>query len=326
MKAWLRRWCWPIGKLLLALAIVLAVGRRFYLDLQNLDTENLSLRPGWLALSAILYVLALGFSAWFWYRLMVVFGAEPGGLGVVRAYYIGHLGKYVPGKAWSVLLRSALILPYGVRLGVGAITGFYEVLTTMAAGAFLAAAIFLFQPPEVPGLSWNPVFTGLLLLVLLGLPLLPGVFNRLISRLAARFQHVESFRLPPLGHATLASGLLATSCGWILLGVSLWAMLQAVLPDPPDLSVSHLAHLIASLGLAYVAGFLALVVPGGIGVREIFLLELIGRHGSDEAIYAMAILILRLVWTATELIVAAIVYWFPRPLAKTPPTREEIEN
>ncbi|HMF18419.1 MAG TPA: lysylphosphatidylglycerol synthase domain-containing protein [Gemmataceae bacterium] len=326
MRAWLRRWCWPIGKLLLALAIVLAVGRRFYLDLQNLDTENLSLRPGWLALSAILYVLALGFSAWFWYRLMVVFGAKPGGLGVVRAYYIGHLGKYVPGKAWSVLLRSALILPYGVRLGVAAITGFYEVLTTMAAGALLAAAIFLFQPPEVPGLSWNPVFTGLLLLVLLGLPLLPGVFNRLISRLAARFQRVESFRLPPLRHATLASGLLATSCGWILLGVSLWAMLQAVLPDPPDLNVSHLAHLIASLGLAYVAGFLAIVVPGGIGVREIFLLELLGQHGSNGAIYAMAILILRLVWTASELIVAAIVYWFPRPLAKTPPTREEIEN
>jgi uncharacterized membrane protein YbhN (UPF0104 family) len=326
MKPWLRRWCWPIGKLLLALAIVLAVGRRFYLDLQNLDTSNLSLRPSWLVLSALLYVLALGFSAWFWNCLMVVFGAKPRGLGVIRAYYIGHLGKYVPGKAWSVFLRSALIQPFGLRLGVGAITGFYEVLTTMAAGALLAAAIFLFQPPEVPGLSWNPVFTGLLLLALLGLPLLPGVFNRLVSRLAARFQHVESFRLPPLGHETLASGLLATSCGWVLLGVSLWAMLQAVLPDPPELNGPLLAQLIASLGLAYVAGFLAIVVPGGIGVREIFLLELLGRHGSEEALYAMAILVLRLVWTATELVVAAIVYWFPVPLAKTPSTREEIKN
>jgi hypothetical protein len=321
MKAWLRRWCWPIGKLLLALAIVLAVGRRFYLDLQELDIENTSLRPGWLVLSAILYVLALGFSAWFWKRLLVVCGARPATLGVARAYYIGHLGKYVPGKAWALLLRSALIRPFGVRLGVGAITAFYEVLTTMAAGAFLAAAIFLVQPPQVPALAWNPVFTGLLLLCLIGLPLLPAVFNRLLKRLAARFQQVESFRLPPLSHGTLAAGLLAVSCGWVLLGASLWAVLQAVLPDPPALSGPLLANLIASLGLAYVAGFLAIVVPGGVGVREIVLLELLGRQ--NEALYAMAILVLRLVWTAAELIVAATVFWFPVPLAKTPPTPEE---
>ena len=224
MKAWLRRWCWPIGKLILALAILLAVGRRFYLDLSELHFENLSLRPGWLLLSAVLYIGALGFSCWFWHHLLWVFGARPGGLGVVRAYYIGHLGKYVPGKAWSLLLRSALIKP-GVRLGVGAITSFYEVLTTMAAGALLAAVIFLFQPPQLPAWSWNPVFTGLLLLCLLGLPLLPAVFNRLVKNLAARFQRIESYQLPPLRLATLTSGLLATACGWVLMGAGLWAVL-----------------------------------------------------------------------------------------------------
>ena len=322
MKAWLRRWCWPIGKLLLALGILLAVGRRFYLDLQDLDIENLTLLPGWLALSGVLYVLALGFSAGFWYRLLRVFGERPGRAAVIRAYYIGHLGKYVPGKAWALLLRSALIRPAGVRLGVGVITAFYEVLTTMAAGTLLAATIFLFQPPHVSGLAWNPVFTGLFLLCLLGIPLLPGVFNRLVNRLAARFQTVESFRLPPLKNATLAGGLLATGCGWIVMGVSFWAVLQAVLLEPPAFTVPHWANLVACLGLAYVAGFLVIVVPGGVGVREFVLLNLLGQ-GTNEPLYAAAILVLRLVWTAAELIVAAIVYWFPVPLAKTPSIREE---
>jgi glycosyltransferase 2 family protein len=322
MKAWLWRWCWPIGKLLLAVGILLAVGRRFYLDLQDLDTENLTLLPGWLLLSGVLYVLALGFSAGFWYRLLRVFGERPGRAAVIRAYYIGHLGKYVPGKAWALLLRSALLRPAGVRLGVGAITAFYEVLTTMAAGALLAASIFLIQPPHVSGLIWNPVLTGLLLLCLLGIPLLPGVFNRLVKRLAARFQTFESFRLAPLRHATLAGGLLATGCGWIVMGLSFWAVLQAVLFEPPALTAPHWANLVACLGLAYVAGFLAVVVPGGVGVRELVLLELLGQ-GTKEPAYAAAILVLRLVWTATELFVAALVYWFPVPLAKTPSTREE---
>ena len=36
-------------------------------------------------------------------------GQRPGGMATVRAYYIGQLGKYVPGKAWALLLRSVLI-------------------------------------------------------------------------------------------------------------------------------------------------------------------------------------------------------------------------
>jgi len=38
-----------------------------------------------------------------------------GGRNVERAYLIGHLGKYVPGKAMVVVLRVGLITPYGAR-------------------------------------------------------------------------------------------------------------------------------------------------------------------------------------------------------------------
>ena len=39
-------------------------------------------------------------------------------LAMVRAYYIGHLGKYVPGKALVVVMRVALVVPAGVRIGI----------------------------------------------------------------------------------------------------------------------------------------------------------------------------------------------------------------
>src|SRR5581483_9157974 len=100
MTPWRRR-LWPISKALLALAILAGVGRQFYRDLQRPELDELALRWDWLSASAALYLLALGFSAWFWFHLLHILGERPPLPRAVRAYYIGHLGKYVPGKAWA---------------------------------------------------------------------------------------------------------------------------------------------------------------------------------------------------------------------------------
>ncbi len=99
-----------------------------------------------------------------------------------------------------------------------------------------------------------------------------------------------------------------TGCGWILLGLSVWTLFQGVLPDPPALTVSIWARFCGSIGLAYVAGFLAFVLPSGVGVREYFLRQLLAFAGPDKAI-AAAVLLLRLVWTTAELTLAAAVFF-----------------
>lgn len=328
MKRWLRRWGWTIGKTLLALAILAGIGRQFYLNLTQLDLSELTLRPEWLVLSALLYLLALGGSAWFWYRLMRTFGERPHGLATVRAYYIGHLGKYVPGKAWALLLRGNLIRGPDVRLGVAIIAAFYEVLTTMASGAMLAAVVFVLHAPAASGLSFHPVVLGVLLLGMLGIPLLPGVFNLLVARLAARFQTIESFRLPQLSTGTLALGLLMTGCGWLVMGASLWATIQAVVPEMHALTPDAWAHYTAMVGLAYSAGFVAFMLPSGVGVREgvlegLLAPELAGRVANGPAVATVTVLLLRLLWTMTELVMVSIVYWLPGP---RPTSARELTN
>jgi uncharacterized membrane protein YbhN (UPF0104 family) len=318
MRAWLRRW-WPGLKVGLAVAVLASVGWQLARDLRRLDLGELALRPGWLAASGLLYLAALGFSAWFWFHLLRAFGQRPAPLATARAYYLGHLGKYLPGKAWALLMRGTMVRGPDVRLGVAIITAFYEVLTTMAAGALVAAVLFAWQPPAAAGLPGDPVLLGVLLLVLVGVPLLPAVFNRLVARLAARFQKVESFRLPRLRGPTLLLGLAATACGWALLGVSLWAVLRAILPEPEPLTGPLWGRCTAMVGLAYVAGFLAVFMPGGVGVREFLLLALLppllaGQPvGAPDGVAAAAVLLLRLVWTAAELLLVAVVYWLPGP-------------
>ena len=73
----------------------------------------------------------------------------PGGAYDTYSRLVGrYLGKYLPGKAWALVLRATLIRGPEVRLSVAGLSSFYEVLTTMAAGVLLAALLFGLQVPS----------------------------------------------------------------------------------------------------------------------------------------------------------------------------------
>ncbi|MEO8165923.1 MAG: hypothetical protein ABI619_11070, partial [Betaproteobacteria bacterium] len=57
------------------------------------------LRWDWLALAMILYLVGTFPSCVFWWQTLRSMGQRPAFGETLRAYYIGHLGKYVPGKA-----------------------------------------------------------------------------------------------------------------------------------------------------------------------------------------------------------------------------------
>jgi len=311
------RQLWPVLKVLLTLAIFAGVGWQFARILQDPDLQWVWLRQArgqWLAVSGLLYLLGLGFWASFWILLLRVLGERPKLPAAIRAYYIGHLGKYVPGKAWALILRTTLVQGPGVRLGVAALTATYETLTTMATGALLAVILFTLVAVDQTGMGWKAIG----LLALAGIPILPGVFNWLVRRLSAPFQQAGAPLLPRLRSTTLLRGIALTGCGWCLLGAGLWATLQALLPQPQSWEWTAWGRYTAFIGLAYVAGYLTLPAPGGLGVRELILQQLLTPEispllepGQAEPFAVVAVLFLRLLWTVAEVVIASIVYWFP---------------
>lgn len=327
---------WPWAKALLGVAIVAGVAWQFarYLDTPELWEQPLPLRPEWLVASAVLYVLGIGFSAGFWYLLLRILGQAPSFLAACRAYYIAHLGKYVPGKAWALIARATLIAGSGVRPGVAVLTSIYEVLTTMAAGALLAAILLLVEDTKTAAL-----WTAVGLLAAAGIPILPVVFNPLAAALTLRAGRVlrklkvqpeengvpsteaqiEAEKPVPLRSMTLLAGLGMTACGWILLGLSLWAMLEAVLPEPPAWDWGMWLRCTAYVALAYVAGFVFAFAPGGLGVREFALqallmpefVKLMGTEQQARGMSVVVVVLLRLLWTLAEVIMAGGLYWLP---------------
>jgi hypothetical protein len=352
-----RRPWWRILKAVLTLAILAAVGWQFVRildapELRGTDGERgpaqivwdqvRSARPGWLLASGVLYLLGLGFPALYWARLQRHFGQRlPGPLAICRAYYVSHLGKYLPGKAWALVLRATLIARPGVRLGVAGMASFYEVLTTMTGGALFAAISFLFLVPDRgTTIHWSTIeslfalrlddssvldrrllVTAALLVALpVGVPIVPPIFNRLVHRISSPFRREDSGPPPTVRFAYLAEGL-ALSCGtWLLLGASMMAVFQAVLPAPPEWTMATWARHSGLFALGYVSSFLIFFVPGSAGVREysltLFLVpEIVALTDLGDAqarvAVVVAVVILRVIWTLAELLISAALYWLP---------------
>jgi len=270
------------------------------------------LAPGWLAVAVATYAIGLGFWGTFWLRLLDRVGhGVPAGPGL-RAYYVSHLGKYVPGKAWAILTRVSM-LAGRVRPGVAALTATYETLTTMAAGALLAAVAVPFLLAGQASAGWQ----ALGLFAVAGVPILPGVFNGLIARVTKPFIEPGD-PLPCVPALALPEGLAWAGVGWCWLGASAWAVLMALGVLPADAGAGFVLRCVAFNALSYVAGFLFLPAPGGVGVREWILQQLLEREFAawhTEAVAAglaaLAVVVLRLVWSAADLLNAAAAYALP---------------
>jgi hypothetical protein len=212
----------------------------------------------------------------------------------------------------------------------------------MASGALLAAVWFAWQSPNLfAPLDWHEVrrlfpekgaveggsvdprilmCLALLLLLAVGWPLVPSVFNWLVHRLARRFRDVDAAPLPRFRLAALLPGGVLAIVSWFLMGASLWAVLQTVLPTTPAWTLERWGRYSAFVALAYVAGFIIIWMPSGVGVREVMLLlvlvpEIRGLLGPDEntagSLAFLATVLLRLVWFVAEMVGVGVLYWLP---------------
>ncbi|MCR4412371.1 MAG: flippase-like domain-containing protein [Thermoguttaceae bacterium] len=314
MTARKKKWLFRAAKLAMLAVILWAVHRTLFdawtqLTEKSPDGPHWQVRIEWLVLAAGVYLVGLLPAGIFWHRVLRSLGQEAGLGETLRAYYIGHLGKYVPGKAMVVILRTGLIRSHRVDTAVAAVSVFLETLTWIACGGFLAA-IYLaihFRGQSLP--MWGAIG----LAVGVGVPTFPPVFRWLVR--VAKFEKLNPLaarQLEQLSHKTLLFGWMLSTFVWALLGVSYWAVLEGMGISGLD-PLADLPRYTASVALATLAGFVVLLIPGGLGVREAALAELMAPYLEGlvpkAALIAIAsAALLRVVWLLSELAISGILY------------------
>ncbi|MBQ7110966.1 MAG: flippase-like domain-containing protein [Thermoguttaceae bacterium] len=252
------------AKFLLFALIVAWIADRLAKDWTEISRYDWRPRPGWLLASGLFYLAAYVPSAFFWRLSIRWLGGAPGVFSAFKAFYVSQLGKYVPGKALVVVIRSALVANANTKASVAAVCVFYETLTMMATGALLSALIVAVYFRE----HWLYSALALSTAACVGLPLLPPIFVRILSILrVGKNDPTLQERFRALTWRSLFVGVGLTSVLWLFFGLSLWAAIGSIGVAVGSFWPS--AHLlVAASALAVVFGFAVAVAPGGLGVRE----------------------------------------------------------
>lgn len=247
---------------------------------------------GTLALAAALHAGVYSGFVVLWRRLLMALGARLSLVDAHRIWYFGNLGRYVPGKVLQVLGIAYLARAKGV-------SPVLTVASAIVSQLFVIATACVVVAVGLPGLAGHPTAAAAALVaaVVLLVVLLTPLFDRLYH-LALRIGGREEYHVDVdwRERSWLTAGYLVV---WGAYGVAFWLFLRSVV----DVGAGTLPAIVGIWAAGYLAGWVAVFVPGGLGVRE-------GVYAALLALYipptiAVATAVLARVWsTAVELAVA----------------------
>ena len=263
--------------------------------------------PSWEAIrweyclgAAALYALGLLPSGFLLRRALVSLGQTPRLGTVIAAQLMGHVGKYVPGKAMVIIIRAGVLSRDGVKPIQATMSVFLETFLMMAVGGTVAGLVVLWLP--VP--TWIAVMAACIALVA-SVPTFPIVLRIIAKRLIRDFADVSDHRM---GWGLFMAGWAWSSLSWLLIGAS-FTLLVAAIPgfaiadteDTPGVVELYLVCT-AAISLAVVIGFASLL-PGGAGIRELVVTTVLAVSlGATHAI--LAAIAARVVFAVVEGFVA----------------------
>lgn len=285
------KWWWRIVQLLLLVTTLGFVGRALskqWADVRVLAAQT-NVAWGWVLLSSAIVLAVHVMLVQSWRMVLAGWGSPLSFAAAVRIWTVSGLGKYLPGKLWSIGAMGMLtqreggskvaaagaallgtLLNLGAGFGVVALSGAsvlrtmddtYRILAMLGAAAFLVGVVCL---------PW----------------LLPPVLGRI-----AKWRG-----MPPLNaHLRATTIWLATLfnvIAWVGYGLAFMAFARGITPQIVGGPVTFITAYTAS----YVIGYLALFSPGGLGVREFILTGLLVSLGMTVAPVATFLALTSRVW------------------------------
>jgi uncharacterized membrane protein YbhN (UPF0104 family) len=232
--------------------------------------------------SLLLGLSAMTLIGYVWTRMLVSRGHHAPPRSAMAWYFAGQLGKYVPGGIWPIVGRAELAARGGVpRPDAYAATGLSMVTTYLAAALAICIGSLL---------SWSYPLAGILGLTCMGIGFAifsnAGLRSRvlaLINRVSPRAAALTVIHLP----------------AWVLMSLSTSVTASAF---GADIGIVHMLFITSA---SWLAGFVVVGVPGGIGVRESVFTALAGTAINPGVAVSLA-LASRVVFIAVDLVGALV--------------------
>jgi uncharacterized membrane protein YbhN (UPF0104 family) len=303
---------WLIRLLKLAIVVGILYGlrgtlSRAYTDLQK---HEWSIHWPWLVGADVYFVAGFLPCGFYWWLVLRRLG-QPVSLWVaMRAYIVGHVGKYAPGKGMVILIRTALLSGHYRDIPAAVVAVFFETLT-LAGAACVIATVSL---PWAFGITGLPVWVAAGMSLAFAASTTPSLVAFVLHRIPVAAVRTVSqdlaSRLRTIPMRTLVTGWALCVLTWCALGLSLWCVVRG-LTSASEAPISEFPFYCGAISIAFLAGFLSFL-PGGAVAREAVLIQLLSTR-YDEGTAVVAALLVRLVWVVAEVGQSAMLYFVPVP-------------
>lgn len=252
------------------------------------------LSPWLLALALVATVGNVLSAGVIWRTVLADLGTRLGVKPTAKIYFVGQLGKYLPGSVWSVVIQAELGSDYKVPRRRTATATVVALLISVVSAALLVLACTPLTGDVVPDeFRWAVV-----LIVPMAVTLHPKVFGAIADRL------LKAVGRAPLEHRTSLSGtVIATSwamLSWLFSGIQVW-LLSVSFGAPANAQTVLL--MTAGYALAWAVGFIVVVAPAGVGAREIALGAVLAPV-LDRGEILVVVLLSRVLFTVVDLAAA----------------------
>jgi glycosyltransferase 2 family protein len=276
--------------------VVLVVGYGAYaVSKQWTDIHHAVGRIGLpMSLAALVFVLAALFTSMLSWRALLTGLGSPLPVPVAaRIFFVGQLGKYLPGSVWPVLAQMEIATAHKVPRHRTAGASVLTMLVSLLTGLIIAIIALPLSGGSTP-YEWAFIAAPFLLACLY-----PKVLNWGFSRL------LRLAKRPPLDHSlggrAIAISLAWSFVSWMCYGFQIWVLVIRV--GAPAGKALPLA--IGAFAFAWCAGFLVILAPAGAGVREVIMVAILGPVVGSGPATAIA-LVSRAVTAVADLVVAGV--------------------
>ena len=282
-----------VGLAAIAWYLVRAVGTQW----ASFRAAAVTLHPRWslVAAASALVLATYALLIQSWRALVSGWGGHIAYWNGARIWTVSNLARYIPGTLWSVGAMGVLAEGSGVARSAAAGGAILNTLINLGAGfVVLTAAGGDYVARLAPGVPHPRAFGAAIgVAAAVALPLvLP-----LLTRVAARLLRREA--PPALPFHTFAAAFAANLVAWCTYGVAFAWFSRALVPTAGDNWAGYVAVFTGS----YLTGFLALLAPSGLFVREAAMVLALTRTGMATPVDATVIAVASRLWlTGLELI------------------------
>ncbi len=252
---WVRVAQWTFAVLVVVFASI-AISKRWDMIGGRVATLHVDWTP--LLEASLLVFVAYAVLIETWRRVLAAWDTQLPWWTAARIWFAASLGKYIPGNLWSLAALGIMARETGASPVAAAGSSIIVNVFNLVSGLVL---VLIFAARLVPHAA---VFAAVAVVSIGGVLAAP-LWLPAIVRLACRITK-RDIPLPVIPASTVWLSLAGTAFAWCAYGVAFRLFAIAIL----GANAVHggVVLYIAAYTAAYIVGFITLIAPAGIGVRE----------------------------------------------------------